>query len=101
MFRGSAFFDSGNGFEKHSVAELAHLAEDFFEFSLVGDGLLEKGGLFLGERYADGLGVDFACQSPSSRGLRHDAALSDPSEFQQLGFEMFVALAQPLRGSGR
>ncbi len=101
MFLAAAFFDAWDRLKEHLFAKFTHLAKDAFEFSLVRDGLLVKGRLLLGERHADGLGVDFAGQTPSSGRLRHDTALSDPSKFEQFCFEMLVALLEPLRGGRR
>jgi hypothetical protein len=84
MLSAGSFSDSGNRFLQHLLAEFAHLSEDVSEVALVGNGFFVQRSLRWRKGQANGPGFDLACQSPGSRGLRHDTPLGDPSQVQQL-----------------
>jgi len=46
MFSARAFFDAAGAALESPLADFPHLAEDFLERAVVGDGFFVKGGLF-------------------------------------------------------
>ena len=98
MIFSAALSDAWDGFLEDAFTDLAHLAQDGFEFSMVGNGSLVERDLLRGEGDGERLGFDFACQTPGPRGLEQDTALSDPAEIEQLLFQAPVALLESAGG---
>lgn len=60
MFGARAFSHSRNRIEQSLLAELVHLTKDVFQAALIGERVLKKRRLLLGEGEADGLRFDLA-----------------------------------------
>ena len=86
---------------QHLLAQIAHLAQDQFEFSVIGNRLLIKHGLLFGQSDRDGLGLNLSSPTPGIGRLRHHAALTNPLQFEQLAFEVVVFSLDLLELGGR
>ena len=62
---------------------------------MVGNGLLVKLRLLLGQGDCNGLGFDLASPAPGIGWLMHEAALGDPAQSKQLFFDLFVTSSDP------
>ena len=100
MIFSTALFDAWDGLLEYAIADLSHLLQDGFEFSVIGNRCFVEGDLLLGESDADSLCFEFARQTPSPGWLWQYTTLSDPSQFKQLFFQVPVALLDPAEGSG-
>ena len=81
MLLARAFSDSGGRIEEDSLTKLTHLAKNYFEPTVVGNGLLIELCLLFGQSHRDRPGFDLSSQAPCIGWLAHQAALGDPTQF--------------------
>lgn len=98
MFLAAAFRHARDGILEDFFAELPHFAQDGLKPSMGGDGLFIEHCLLGGEGQSEGLGLTFPSETPGSRRLKEQRALSDPAELEHFVLETLVARLQPSHG---